>query len=291
MGGVTLEALSLNDAELVGGDAAPVEDEATAEAAILPDSASTEGFVCGYVECEVELTVIKTAKTTIKGAPGGIVAYNFEVQVPSGAPGPVIIDSIVDDAIGDLDLTRCSLTGAEISPGEEDDCSVDAVLPVLAKGVSHTNTVSVKGHVVDPDTGTDTNIPASGQDSLTIGIVEPQLDIEATYTVLTGTYNECAAGDGSAILEVDEGSTFYHCIFVTNTGSTAIVSVKVTFPGVGGTFNRLRMPGTLIDGVYAAGTAEHGTTEYTYEIEVTDEWGDTLTKTVKVTVFNGILNK
>ncbi len=286
VGGVSLsQAISIRDAELVAGENQPVAgNEPTASVANLPEGASTEGLECGYVECEVALTVTKTANATVKGAPGGQVTYEIEVEVPAGAPGPVVIDSVIDDKFGDLELgpNNCALVGEQIDPGDSEDCVLRVTLPELSAGENHTNTVVVMGHVLD------TNTQASGSDSETISIVEPQIDIATTYTVLTGSSNDCLAGGGTSEITVLPDTLVGHCTSVTNAGNTNIVNVESTLLGSTSITTFSRGPGWE-QGAYSQVAALLGTTVYEYKVVATDEWGNTDTEILEVTV-NGVPN-
>ncbi len=278
VGGVSLDAVSLRDAELVSGDLVPFVDE-FATTSTLPESASTDGLICGYVECEVELIVTKRAESSTKGAPGGLVHYHIDVEVPSGSPGPVIIDSVVDDAFGVLTSPDCSLVGKEIAPGDEEDCNIEPVLPELEAGQSHTNTVTVKGHVVG------TNIQAGGQDSATVDIADQQLDIELKFTIV-GTLADCALDVGDATsVTVNTGTPLRLCVKVTNVGNTELVDYEQTFLGV--TTNTpayTPWPQAQTKRIVAFQSAVDGTTVYTYKVVVIDEWGNTETETADVTI-------
>jgi hypothetical protein len=280
-GGMSLDAIAVGDAELVSGDAVQaVDNAATADAANLPESASTEGLECGYVECEVELTVVKRTRTPIKGAPGGLVSYEIKVFVPAGAPGPVIIDSVIDDKFGDLSLQPfgCDLIGEEINPDDDDDCDIDTALLQLEPGDEHTNTVTVIGHVAS------TNTPASGQASATVEIDEPQTNIDITYIVLDSGLSNCSSGIGSDTITVQTGSTVSHCFSARNSGNTVLVGNRQSRLGETLVSTNVTLPEGSIDSTGITQTALAGTTVYTYEVEVEDEWGNIVTKSVDVTV-------
>ncbi len=279
--------VSLSDAQPVGSEQELVASGEVNDAVVsLTGAAANEGLVCGYVICEVELDVDKEVRyqfrgVAVKGAPGGLVQYSVTVDVPAGASGPVVIDSIIDDTLGDLSAApySCEVVGEVIDPDDGETCNVEVTLPVLEAGDSHTNTITVIGHVLG------TNIQASGEDSATLSIVEPQIGIEATYSVKDGTVvSGCLSAGGTDEITVAVGDPVFHCVKVTNTGNTTIVSMEETYLGSTSTDSTIRYPKRVYRSKIGSLNAVAGTTVYEYKVVATDEWGNTYTDTQYVTV-------
>ncbi|HEY3210032.1 MAG TPA: hypothetical protein VGL18_09625, partial [Actinomycetota bacterium] len=216
----------------VSGNAGSIHtDEVTAE--VTDDDGSTaqgaDDATVTVTNATPTILVSKTASPTSVPEPGATVSFTVDVYNASVSTDPVTLDSLVDDAYGDLDGQGSCSVPQTIASGATYSCTFTGAVSGNA-GSTHTNTVTGTGR-------DDENTPASDDGSATVTVTNVDPSITVTKTASPTSVDEPG---GSVTFTVEVKNTSVATDPVTLTSLTDSIHGDLNGQGscaTGGTIN------------------------------------------------------